>query len=114
MFLEVLFLIILAVGLVDLVVMIEVSNAVGIYFIIASQISSAAFGWYRLRQLDFNLFFYLDAQLKNGQMIIRELWDEAFVLTGACFLIIPGFMSDIIGIIFLIPRFRYIFLEWID
>ncbi len=114
MFLEVLFLIILAVGLVDLVVMIEISNAVGIYFIIGSQILGAVFGWYLLRKLDFNLYFYLDAQLKNDQTIINELWEEAFILTGACFLIIPGLISDIVGIIFLVPRFRYIFLQWIN
>ena len=114
MFLEILFLIILAVGLVDLIVMIEVSNAIGIYIVTTSQVLGASFGWYKLRRLDFNLYFFLDAQLKNDQTIIRELWDEAFVLTGVCFLIIPGFLSDIIGIICLISKFRYMFLEWID
>jgi UPF0716 protein FxsA len=114
MFLEILFLIVLAVGIVDLVVMVEVSNAIGIYIVTTSQLLGAAFGWYKLRRLDFNLFFFLDAQLKNNLKIIRELWDEAFVLTGVCFLIVPGFLSDIVGIICLIPKFRFIFLEWID
>ena len=114
MLLEVLFLIILCIGLVDLVVMVQISNVIGIYFIVCSQLLGAVFGGYKVHHMDFNLYFYLDAEVKKNQTIIKELWDEAFILTGACLLIVPGFISDIIGIICLIPKFRVVFLEWID
>jgi len=114
MFIEVLFVIFLIIALVDLVLMIQISNAIGIYVIIFSQLISAAIGLFYIRKLDFNLYFFLDAEIKKQQTIIKELWDEAFVLTGACFLIVPGFLSDVVGIICLIPKFRIVFLEWLD
>ncbi|MCP4750353.1 MAG: FxsA family protein [Proteobacteria bacterium] len=90
--------------------MLRISSGLGVYLIVVTQVMSALFGWFKLRKMDFNLFFFLDAELKKGENIVKELWEEAWILTAVCLLLLPGFVSDIIGCMFLIPPLRTFFL----
>lgn len=98
----------------DLFILIQVSTGGGIYLIIISQLLSGIFGLYRLRTMDFNLLFFFDAELKKGMKLVRELWEEALVLIAICFLIFPGFITDFIGGVILIPYVRTAFIEILD
>ena len=98
----------------DLLILVFASKGAGIMIITISQLSGAIWGGWKISQMDFNLFFYLDAELKKGEPVVRELWEEAAVLTGACLLIIPGFLSDLIGIAFLVPPLRTLALNFIN
>lgn len=110
---EFLFLISLGVALSDLVLLIQISSGLGTYFIIFSQFLTGGYGVFRFKKLDFTLFFFLDAELKKGEKIVKELWEEAWILAAVCFLIIPGLVSDIVGGICLTPAIRHFFLEYI-
>ncbi len=114
MFIEFLFLITLGIALADMVVLIQISSGLGIYFIIFSQLLSGGYGVFRFRKLDFNLYFFLDAELKKGEKIVKELWEEAWILTAACFLIVPGLISDLVGALCLVPSIRRFFLEYVS
>lgn len=100
--------------LLDLLILIQSSNGAGIYLIVLTQIASALFGYYRIRKMDFNLFFFLDTELKKNKTIIREVWEEVVLLLSACLLIIPGFVTDFIGLVCLIPQVRNVFLEVLE
>lgn len=100
-------------SLFDLYLLLILSKGVGIPIIAITQVAGAVFGFWRVKNLDFNLFFYLDAQIRKGEVVIRELWEEAMVLTGSCLLIVPGFFSDIIAIFFLFSQFRALLLDYI-
>ena len=114
MFIEFLFLITLGIALADMVVLIQVSSGIGIYFIVASQVLTGGYGVFRIKKLDFNLFFFIDTELKKGERIIKEIWEEAWILTAACFLTIPGFVSDLVGALCLVPAIRRFFLEYVS
>ncbi|MBT3227235.1 MAG: FxsA family protein [Deltaproteobacteria bacterium] len=114
MFIEFLFLVSLGVALADMIILIQISSGPGIYFIIGSQLLTCGYGIFRIRKLDFNLFFFLDAELKKGEKIVKEIWIEAWILTAVCFLIIPGLVSDIIGGVCLTPAIRRFFLEYVS
>ncbi len=95
--------------------MLSISTDFGIYLIVATQITSGLFGWFKMRKMDFQLFFFIDAEIKKGENpIVGELWEEALVLAAACLLIIPGFLTDIIGVICWIPQLRLFFIEYLD
>lgn len=113
MFIEFLFLITLGIALADMVVLVQISSGLGIYFIILSQLSSGGYGLFRFRKMDFSLYFFLDAELKKGEKIVRELWEEAWILTAVCLLILPGLISDLIGAVSLVPSVRRFFLEFV-
>ncbi len=114
MFIEFLFLVSLGVALADLVILIQISSGYGIYFIIATQLLSSGYGIFRIRKLDFSLFFFLDAELRKGEKIVKELWVEAWILAAICFLIMPGLVSDIVGGLCLSPHIRRFFLEYVS
>lgn len=113
MFIEVLFLIALGIALADMIVLIQISTGIGIYFIIVSQLLSGGFGLFKLRNMDFNLYFFLDAELKKGEKIVKELWEEAWILSAVCLLIIPGLVSDLVGGLCMVPTIRRFFLEYV-
>jgi len=112
MFIELLFLITLGVALVDMVLLIQLSSGLGVYFIIFTQVLTGGYGLFRFRKMDFNLYFFIEAELKKGEKIVKELWEEAWILSAVCFLVIPGLISDIIGGLLLIPVIRRFFLEY--
>ncbi|MBU3917893.1 FxsA family protein [bacterium] len=104
----------ICIALLDLFILIQISTGGGIYLIIISQLFSGFFGLYKLRKMDFNLLFFFDAELKKGAKLVRELWEEVLVLIALCFLIFPGFLTDFIGGVVLIPYIRNAFMEILD
>lgn len=113
MFFEVLFLVVLGIALADMIVLIQISTGPGITFIIVTQVLSGGYGLFRFWRMDFTLFFFLDAELKKGEKIVKELWDEAWILLAACLLIIPGLVSDIVGALSLVPVIRRFFMDYL-
>ncbi|KEG21190.1 FxsA family protein [Bartonella bacilliformis] len=59
-----------------------------------------------LRIYGVNLLKNIQRGLIQGHMPTHNISDEAFILIGAILLIIPGFVSDIIGILLLIKSVR--------
>lgn len=106
MFSPLLFITALVLALLDMVLLTTISRGYGILLIIVTQTISGFLGIIKLKNLDSNLLFFLDAELKKGERIVSELWDDAMVMTAAILLIMPGYLSDAIGILFLIPSFR--------
>ncbi len=103
-----------ALSLFDLFVLVTASKGVGVLIVAIFQICTGLLGWFKIKSLDFGLYFYLDTELKKGTRIIRELWEESLVLTGTFLLIIPGFLTDTIGLAFLTPYFRRLCLDTIE
>jgi UPF0716 protein FxsA len=91
---------------IDLIFMIILATGIGLYFTTFTQILSCGYGFYILRQYDLNTIFYIDTTLKKKEIIVNELWEEFFIIISALFLIVPGFFTDLIGIIYLTPYFR--------
>lgn len=114
MFFWVFILILLTISFVDLFLLLVISRGIGIAVIVVTQLASASWGLWKISKMDFNLIFFLDAELKKREPIVLELWEETLILTGACLLVIPGFLSDILGIGLLIPTLRTLCLEFID
>lgn len=105
---------VLVLSILDLFLLVQVSNGVGIWMVAISQLATGVFGFVKMKKMDFNLFFYIDAEQKKGEMIIREIWEEAFILTAACLLILPGFISDIIAALCFVPDVRKFCLNFLD
>lgn len=112
MFIEPLFIIVSIVAIIDLYFMLQISNGYGVYFIVITQSASGLFAAYHLRKMSFSLFFFIDAELKKDEKIVKELWEEAWILTAYCLLILPGLISDIVGILLVLPQVRHFWLDY--
>jgi UPF0716 protein FxsA len=100
-----------ALSLLDLFILLQLSKGIGVLVIVVSQVLTGLLGWLKIRKMDFGLFFYLDTELKKKTRIIRELWEESLILMGALLLIAPGYLTDLIGIAFILPTLRNLCLE---
>ncbi|MGG1660129.1 FxsA family protein [Brevibacillus sp. NRS-1366] len=71
-------------------------------------ILTSLFGAWMAKQQGVQVFRMVQFQLARGQMPTETLIDGVLVLIGGILLLLPGFISDVIGLIFLIPYTRMI------
>jgi UPF0716 protein FxsA len=51
--------------------------------------------------------------MQAGRIPHREVLDGVLVIFGGAFLITPGFLTDIIGVLLLLPPTRSLFRRWL-
>jgi UPF0716 protein FxsA len=51
--------------------------------------------------------------MQAGRIPHREVFDGVLVIFGGAFLITPGFITDIIGVLLLVPPTRAVFRRWL-
>jgi UPF0716 protein FxsA len=69
-------------------------------------VGAAAVGWWFARGEDLTLWTELESAIQNKQVPTEEAIDAMLVLIGAWALILPGLLSDAVGILLLIPQMR--------
>ena len=90
----------------ELFVVIKVAEAIGVGATILLLIVSWPLGAWALKAQGGAAWRRLSAAVAEGRSPGREVLDGALVLIGGLLLIVPGFMSDIVGAIALLPPTR--------
>ncbi len=90
----------------ELIVVIKVAETIGILLTIALLIASWPIGIWALRSPGRAAWGRLAAAVSAGRPPAREVVDGALVLVGGILLMIPGFITDIIGICALLAPTR--------
>ncbi|USG68478.1 membrane protein FxsA [Brevibacillus ruminantium] len=88
--------------------LIAVGKVIGPWYTIALVLLTGFVGAWLAKQQGLQVMRMLQLQLSRGQMPGETLIDGALVLSGGIMLLMPGFFSDVVGIIFLIPYTRMI------
>lgn len=65
-------------------------------------------GAYFAKKQGLEILRLIQVQLSRGQMPTDAVIDGVFILLGGLFLIMPGFLADIVGLMLLIPLTRAI------
>jgi UPF0716 protein FxsA len=97
---------ILAYPLLEIAVLIMVGSSIGILATLMLIIGTGVLGAMLLRFQGFQLVSRMRSEMNAGRMPEKELADGAMIALGGVFLMIPGFVSDVIGILLFIPPFR--------
>jgi len=84
----------------------QVAAWVGTPLAILGLFLSAALGFAVLRGQSFSTARKVQTQLNQGQMPMRELFDNAAGALAGLLLIIPGYVTDLIGLLLLLPPVR--------
>jgi UPF0716 protein FxsA len=92
--------------LAELFVVIKVAEAIGVLATLLLLIVSWPVGAWALREQGRAAWRRLQAAVAAGRSPGREVLDGALVLVGGLLLIVPGFISDVIGIVALLPPTR--------
>ncbi len=101
-----LLLLLLVVPLLEVVVIIAVGRAIGGWPTFALLLAESAFGAWLVRREGSRSWHGLQEALTSGRMPSRQLADAALVLVGGVLLLTPGFLTDILGFLLVMPFTR--------
>jgi UPF0716 protein FxsA len=90
----------------ELAVIIQVGQAIGVWWTIAILVADSVLGSLLMRSQGRAAWRRFNAALSSGRVPAREVADGVLVIFGGALLLTPGFLSDIFGLLFLIPPTR--------
>jgi UPF0716 protein FxsA len=96
----------IVVPLAELYVILQVGDAIGAVWTILLLAADSLLGSLLLRSQGRTVWRRFNSTLAEGRMPHREVIDGVLVVFGGAFLITPGFLTDIVGILLLIPPTR--------
>jgi UPF0716 protein FxsA len=94
------------VPLAELYVILKVGDAIGALWTIALLAADSVLGSLLLRAQGRSVWRRFNETMAAGRVPHRELIDGVLVIFGGAFLITPGFLTDIVGLLLLVPPTR--------
>ena len=96
----------IVVPLVELYVIIEVGQAIGVLPTIGLLLLDSVLGAALLRSQGRAVWRRFNLALAEGRVPARETFDGAMVIFGGALLLTPGFVTDVVGLLLLLPPTR--------
>ena len=96
----------IALPIAEVYVLVQVGQAIGALPTIAILVAEAILGAWLMRHEGRRAWSALNTAFASGKMPTGELADAALVLVGGLLLMLPGFITDIFGFLFLLPFTR--------
>ncbi len=96
----------IAVPVAEVWLLIQVGGAIGALPTIGILIAEAILGGWLMQREGRRAWSALNAAFTSGKMPTGELADAALVLVGGVLLMLPGFITDVFGFVFLLPFTR--------
>jgi UPF0716 protein FxsA len=97
------------VPLAELYVIFQVGDAIGIVPTLAILVADSLLGSWLLKSQGRAVWQRFNETLGQGRVPHREIVDGVLVIFGGAFLITPGFITDVIGVLLLLPPTRALF-----
>lgn len=97
----------LLVPAIELYVLIEVGGIIGAVPTILLTIATAVIGANLMRSQGLATMQSAQVNMAAGQVPANEMMEGVFIFMGGLLLLIPGFVTDFIGLLFLIPPIRH-------
>ena len=95
-----------AVPLAEIFVLIQVGQVIGAWWTIALLVADSILGSWLIRREGRRAWQALTTALDSGRMPARELADGALILVGGTLMLTPGFVSDALGLLLILPFTR--------
>ena len=106
-----LFILIIAVPLIEIFLFIKVGSYIGAYNTISLTLITAIIGVIYARYEGFNTLRSAIPQLKKDEIPIYEIISGAALAFAALLLILPGFATDLLGFLLIFPPTRKVFVS---
>ena len=94
------------VPLVEIYVLIQVGQVIGVWWTLLLLIADSIYGGWLIRHEGGRAWQALTNALNSGQMPAKELADAALILVGGTLMLSPGFVTDAMGIVLILPFTR--------
>jgi UPF0716 protein FxsA len=96
----------IVVPLAELYVILKVGDAIGLPLTLAILVADSVLGSVLLKSQGRAVWRRFNETMQSGRVPHREIVDGVLVIFGGAFLITPGFLTDIIGVLLLLPPTR--------
>jgi UPF0716 protein FxsA len=94
------------VPIVELAVILQVGQAIGALETVALLIAVSVVGSWLVKREGVGVLRRISGAVQGGRVPGRELADGALIILAGALLITPGFLSDVLGILLLLPPVR--------
>ncbi|MFQ6078647.1 MAG: FxsA family protein [Thermodesulfobacteriota bacterium] len=101
-----LILIFIVVPLIEILLLIEIGSRIGALNTIFIIVLTGILGASMMRHQGFTIIRNIQRDLSQGRMPTGELINGALVLVGGIMLLTPGFFTDAVGFVLLVPATR--------
>jgi UPF0716 protein FxsA len=99
----------IVVPLAEIYVLIQVGHVIGVWWTIVLLVADSILGGWLIRREGGRAWQALRAALDEGRMPHRELADGALIVLGGALMLSPGFVTDVLGIVLILPFTRPVF-----
>jgi UPF0716 protein FxsA len=96
----------IVVPIAELALLIQVGQVIGVWWTILLLVADALIGSWLLRTQSRAAWRRFNEALAGGRVPHREVVDGVLVIFGGVLLLTPGFITDIFGVLFLLPPTR--------
>lgn len=110
---HVLLLLFLVIPLVEIYLLIEVGGIIGALPTVFLVVFTAVLGAWLLRLQGFSTLRRVQATMAQGGIPAMEMMEGAVLLVSGALLLTPGFFTDTIGFLCLVPAFRRNLIRWL-
>lgn len=102
----ILFLLFLVVPIVELYVIVQVAGGIGVLETIGLLIVISIVGAWLVRREGLGVLRKVQTQLAQGEMPTKQIVDGGLILFAGALMLTPGFVTDALGVLLLIPPTR--------
>ena len=101
------------VPIVELAILIEIGQRIGLGNTLFIVIFTGVAGAYLARSQGLTILKRMQGDINDGIMPTDKLFDGAMILSGGILLLTPGLVTDVIGFIALVPLTRHLIKKWV-
>jgi UPF0716 protein FxsA len=94
------------VPILEIYVIIQVGQVIGAWWTIVLLIADSIFGSWLIKREGRRAWRALTGTIQSGRMPATELADGALILVGGTLMVSPGFVTDVFGIVLILPFTR--------
>ena len=109
-----LFLAFTTIPLVEIYLLIHIGSVFGVFTSIALVFFTGLLGAYLARIQGIKTLFKIQESIKEGRMPSGELLEALLIVAAGIVLLTPGFLTDTIGFLLLLPNIREIVKSWVE
>ncbi len=103
----------LALPILEIYLLIQIGGMIGFLPTLFLLFGAAGLGTYLLQTQGWNTWMRLQQSLARGELPADELVNGAMIVAGGALLLLPGFLSDVAGLLCLIPFTRRLIAAWL-
>jgi len=96
----------IVVPIVELAVMVQVAGMIGVLPTVGLVVASSLVGFWLMKAEGLGVLRRMQTQMAEGQMPAAEVVDGVLVLVGGLLMVLPGFITSVLGLLLLLPPVR--------